>query len=150
MAEIVYVLSNPAMPGILKIGKTDKDNVELRMKELYTTSVPLPFDCVYACIVDSNEDVEKAMHETFEKQRVNPRREFFKLSANRAVKALKHYEVYDVTPGFRANLDANLLDDEKDARRKVRYKLQKADPQVAKAKDLHSTIKKSTDASAHC
>jgi hypothetical protein len=143
MAEIVYVLSNPAMPGILKIGKTDKDNVELRMKELYTTSVPLPFDCVYACIVDSNEDVEKTIHETFEKQRVNPRREFFKLSAKRAVKALKQYEVYDVTPGFRANLDAKLLDEEKEARWETRHKLEEEDPEVAKAKDLHSTVKKS-------
>jgi len=82
------------------------------------------------------------MHETFEKQRVNPRREFFKLSAKRAVKALKQYEVYDVTPGFRNNLDAELLDEEKDARRKARRKLEKDDPQVAKAKDLHSTVEK--------
>jgi hypothetical protein len=56
MSEIVYVLSNSAMPGLHKIGMTDKDDRTVRMKELYTTGVPLPFDCVYACILEDNAE----------------------------------------------------------------------------------------------
>lgn len=38
----VYVLSNPCMPGIVKIGKTTR-SVEDRANELYQTGVPEPF-----------------------------------------------------------------------------------------------------------
>ena len=53
MPNIVYVLTNPAMPGIVKIGMTDKLEVQPRMRDLYTTGVPLPFDCVIATEVVS-------------------------------------------------------------------------------------------------
>ena len=143
MSEIVYVLSNPAMPGLLKIGRTDKDDLSQRMKDLYATGVPLPFDCVYACVVNAkdNATVEKALHEKFAKHRVNPRREFFKVAASSVVRALKLYEEKDITADFRASFDSPLLDEEKDARRKVRRKLELKDPSVAKAKELHLTIR---------
>jgi hypothetical protein len=140
MPEIVYVLSNPAMPGILKIGMTDKGDVSERMSELYSTGVPLPFDCVYACIVDDNTAVEKAMHKKFARQRINPRREFFKLKPERVIKALKPYEIEDITPVFREDFDAPLTEAERGARRKVRTALEKADPSVAEAKELHRAI----------
>ena len=44
---IVYVLTNHAMPGMVKIGKTGRE-VETRLRDLYTTGVPLPFECAYA------------------------------------------------------------------------------------------------------
>ena len=43
MEGSVYVLTNPAMPNMVKIGKTTRD-VELRLADLYSTGVPLPFD----------------------------------------------------------------------------------------------------------
>lgn len=42
---VVYVLTNPIMPGIVKIGMTTRSNVNARMQELYGTGVPLPFTC---------------------------------------------------------------------------------------------------------
>ena len=41
---IVYVLSNRAMPGLVKIGMTTRHELDARLKELYTTGVPVPFD----------------------------------------------------------------------------------------------------------
>ncbi len=35
--EIVYVLTNPAMPGLTKIGKTRQEDVETRLGQLYTS-----------------------------------------------------------------------------------------------------------------
>ena len=44
---IVYVLTNPAIPGMVKIGKTSR-GMNARLNELYSTGVPLPFECAYA------------------------------------------------------------------------------------------------------
>lgn len=42
MAGIIYILVNSFMPDIFKIGRTER-NVEDRIKELDTTSMPAPF-----------------------------------------------------------------------------------------------------------
>ena len=55
MPNIVYALTNAAMPGIVKIGMTDRDDIRRRMSDLYTTGVPLPFDCVVAREIDGRE-----------------------------------------------------------------------------------------------
>ncbi len=52
---IVYLLTNPVMPGLVKIGMTAQEDIDKRMKELYTTGVPVPFECQYACKVDKND-----------------------------------------------------------------------------------------------
>jgi hypothetical protein len=130
------------MPGLYKIGMTDKDDLAVRMKELHTTGVPLPFDCVYACVVEDNAKTEKTMHAKFAKQRVNPRREFFKLKPFRIVEALKQFEIKDVTVGFREDFDSFFTDEEKSARWEARHALERINPDVAEAKDLHSSVKK--------
>ena len=61
---IVYVLTNPAMPCMVKIGKTGRE-VEARSNDLYTTYVPLPFECAYAARVAEMDKVEKAFHNAF-------------------------------------------------------------------------------------
>jgi hypothetical protein len=38
---IVYVLTNPAIPGMVKIGKTCR-GMAARLNELYSTGVPSP------------------------------------------------------------------------------------------------------------
>jgi hypothetical protein len=63
MPEIVYVLNNDAMPGMVKIGMTNGPNVTERMKDLYSTSgVPLPFRCAIAWELDGRtaREVESA------------------------------------------------------------------------------------------
>lgn len=48
--EIIYVLRNPAMPNYVKIGKTQ--DLQQRMKDLDNTSIPVPFECIYAALVE--------------------------------------------------------------------------------------------------
>lgn len=55
---IVYLLTNPCMPGLVKIGMTTQEDIDKRMRELYTTGVPVPFECQFACKVN-NKDCAK-------------------------------------------------------------------------------------------
>lgn len=57
MKGLVYLLTNPAMPGIVKIGLTTRGDMGQRLQELFTTGVPVPFDCVFACEVDNCAEV---------------------------------------------------------------------------------------------
>ncbi|MEO8513440.1 MAG: GIY-YIG nuclease family protein [Ignavibacteria bacterium] len=95
---IVYVLSNPAMPNLIKIGFTSNLDVKARMAQIYTSGVPLPFECVYAAKVTDHERVEKALHTAFGPDRINPKREFFEIEAEQAIAIIKLLEIEDVTP----------------------------------------------------
>jgi len=95
---IVYILTNPAIPSMIKIGMTTHEDVKMRMAQLYSTGVPLPFECVYAAKVSNFEKVEKALHIAFGPDRVNPKREFFEIDASQAIAIIKLMEIEDVTP----------------------------------------------------
>ena len=104
MAAIIYICTNEAMPGLIKIGKTIRDDVSFRIKELYqgVTSVPLPFECYYAADLeneDSLDKTERTIHEVFSEYRINDKREFFeKVPPNKIVALLKLLPHKDVTP----------------------------------------------------
>ena len=105
MAEgIVYVLTNPAMPGMVKIGRTTRA-MEARLSELYSTGVPLPFECSYAARVGDENKVEKAFHQAFGPYRINPKREFFSIEPEQAIALLELMAVEDVTPVVQAEAD---------------------------------------------
>ena len=74
---IVYILTNPAMKGLVKIGMTTREEVSIRMGELYSTGVPVPFECSFAGRVADVKAVERAFHIAFGPYRINPNREFF-------------------------------------------------------------------------
>ena len=93
---IVYVLTNLAMDGYVKIGRTD--NLEQRLRTLDSTSVPLPFRCLYAVEVDDDAEVEKFLHNTFADSRSRPRREFFEVDVQRVISAMKLTRGKNVTP----------------------------------------------------
>jgi len=98
MNEIIYILTNEAMPGYVKIGRTS-NNLEQRIKDLSAlTNIPLPFTCFYACTVKNAQFVEHHLHDAFYNNRVNPKREFFQIAPERVVSALKLAAVNEVTP----------------------------------------------------
>lgn len=104
--QIVYVLTNPAMPGLVKIGKTTQLEVEDRMKQLYGTGIPVPFDCAFACKVKDATEVEKALHFAFGNSRINPNREFFKIEPERVISILKLLKVDEITNQFEKQIES--------------------------------------------
>lgn len=98
MNEIIYILINEAMPGYVKIGRTST-NLEQRIRDLSaSTSVPIPFTCFYACTVKDAQFVEHQLHDAFDNNRINPKREFFQIAPERVVSALKLAEIENITP----------------------------------------------------
>jgi len=98
MHEIIYILTNEAMPGYVKIGKTN-NSLEQRIRDLSSsTSVPLPFTCFYACTVNNASFVEHQLHDAFDNNRINPKREFFQIAPERVVAALRLAQIEDITP----------------------------------------------------
>lgn len=102
---IVYVLINPAMPGLVKIGKTSRGEVQIRLNELYSTGVPVPFECAFAGRVKDETAVERAFHQAFGPYRINPKREFFQIEADQAIALLRLMTHEDVTPDIREEAD---------------------------------------------
>ena len=102
----VYILTNEAMPGLVKIGMTTTP-VESRMLGLDSTGVPLPFECYYAARVDDMAKVERALHEAFGDHRVRKSREFFRLDPYRAKVILELLATEDVTPRSEVVQDAS-------------------------------------------
>ena len=119
---IVYVLTNPVMPGLVKIGMTTRDNLDTRMKELYGTGVPVPFKCEYACKVKSSDcaKIEKALHVAFAPDRINANREFFKIRPEQAMAILELFNREDVTQEITEEMDNDLTTEDKSATEKVK------------------------------
>ncbi len=119
-SQIVYVLTNPSMPGLVKIGKTTQMEVEMRMKQLYGTGVPVPFDCAFACQVKDAAEVEKVLHFAFDNDRINPNREFFQIEPERVVAILKLLEVKDITGQFEQQIEADVTTADRQSAQKMK------------------------------
>ena len=119
---IVYLLTNPVMPGLVKIGMTAQKDIEKRMRELYTTGVPVPFECQFACKVKKGDcgKIEKALHTAFAPQRVNANREFFRIQVEQAKSILELFHHTDVTEEVSDEIENDLTDDDKAATKKAR------------------------------
>ena len=97
MPDFIYILTNEAMPGLIKIGRTSS-SVAQRMRELDGSGIPLPFQCYYAARVENALFVETRLHKSFGDFRVRANREFFRLDPFRAQSALELAALEDVTP----------------------------------------------------
>ena len=114
---IVYLLTNPVMPGLVKIGMTTQKEIEQRMKELYTTGVPLPFECQFACKVKKSDcaNIEKALHTAFGPQRINANREFFRINVEQAKAILELFHHEDITNDVSEEIENDLTPEDKAA-----------------------------------
>ena len=91
---VVYLLTNPAMPNLVKIGHTG-GTIEDRMRELSrATGVPVAFECFMAIEIPAEHiaSLEKALHQAFGDNRINSRREFFEISPDRPAAILRAFQ----------------------------------------------------------
>ncbi len=85
---IIYILKNPAFKDMVKIGITERD-INQRLRELNNTSVPLPFEVLYAAKVYDAKYVERLIHQLFHEDRVDSKREFFYTDPDKIIIAIK-------------------------------------------------------------
>lgn len=97
MQGYVYVLTNPAMPGLVKIGRSIHA-AGSRAKQLYRgdTGVPLPFDIYFEALFENCVEGELLVHEELQDYRINPDREFFRMEAWDARAAVLRVCAYEI------------------------------------------------------
>ena len=119
---IVYILTNPLMPELIKIGRTDGP-IEDRVRQLSSVpGVPLPFEVFLAVEVDDSVGWERALHDAFDDRRVNPRREFFRVSPDKPAAILRMANLRNVTPSHDiADSDEELQALDRERRRDVNF-----------------------------
>lgn len=93
-AGYVYVISNIGSfgEGVYKIGMTRRLTPNDRVRELGDASVPFPFDVHMMISAENAPQLENHLHRTFKKRqlnRVNPRKEFFRLDLQEIVEAVR-------------------------------------------------------------
>jgi hypothetical protein len=82
--EWVYILTNPAMEGMVKIGYTTNDPHTRAEQISRGTGVPMGYEVAWAYKCYKGERIEKEVHKYFKKQRVSPTREFFRVTLDEA------------------------------------------------------------------
>jgi hypothetical protein len=85
----VYILSNPTMPGFLKIGYTKKNPDERAKQISNATGVALPYKVEWAFHCYNGFELEQEIHHKLENFRVNSNREFFQISLDEAKISVK-------------------------------------------------------------
>ena len=90
-AGYVYILTNKCLKGMVKIGMTSRP-VDTRSKELFNTSLPMPFDEFASLKTSKFVEVEDLVHRILTKltrKRVNESREFYKIKPSEALEILE-------------------------------------------------------------
>jgi hypothetical protein len=92
----IYCFSNPSMPGILKVGMTER-TPKIRLDEANASDTwrpPTPYKIELAKKVYNASGKEKTLHILLEQYtyRIHPRREFFRVSSE---EVLKFFDLID-------------------------------------------------------
>jgi hypothetical protein len=99
---IVYILTNPCLDGWIKIGKSDKDDIQDRLTELNSPSnIPLSFRAYAIYRVENSLSVEQGIQKIIDTININLRaievldngfarkREFYKMPPEQAYEVFK-------------------------------------------------------------
>ncbi len=85
----VYILTNPAMPGLVKIGMTGRTPSQRIAELTRATGIPSPFELAWSAPVSDCAHVEAAVHRMLADRRVSAGREFFRADAALARRAIE-------------------------------------------------------------
>jgi len=112
----VYVLINPSLAGMVKIGRTSRSPEE-RAKELsQSTGTPTPFIVVYKTYFTDCVKAESYVHSILEEQghRVSNNREFFSITTEEAINAVIAAGAADKNSTIESDLQINTENNEED------------------------------------
>jgi hypothetical protein len=88
LAGFLYLLVNPSMGDLVKVGKT-KRNPKDRAKELgAVTGIPTPFILVFDVSVEDCDRAERYVHQRLAEYRVSSNREFFRVEPSLAIRIM--------------------------------------------------------------
>jgi len=122
MGEIVYILTNEAMPGLVKIGRTTGELAK-RVRDLYQTGVPLPFELFYACEVLNSAITESKLHDAFGDHRLSKGREFFRIAPERVRAAMSLAAIKEIKLGDEIFETTEEKSEVESAKRRARFRL---------------------------
>ena len=89
-AGFIYILTNPSMPDLVKVGMTVK-TPNLRAIELSSTGVPSPFELEYYAFFYDMALAEKLVHQKLNSCRHN--KEFFRTEVTIAIDAIENTDL---------------------------------------------------------
>ena len=88
--QYVYIMVNPSMPQMLKVGYTKNDPEERAIQLSKSTGVPMPFEVIYTYSCFNGERIEKEVHKILKQKRVRGEREFFYATLEEVKQAIKN------------------------------------------------------------
>lgn len=98
----VYIITNEAMPGLVKVGYTTTSPKQ-RASELYNTGCPSKYDVEYAIEVDDCELLEKKMHHHLKKFNIG--KEWFKIDKLEAIHELLYINKGKIFRAIKNNIE---------------------------------------------
>lgn len=104
MNGFVYVLSNPSLPDLVKVGRSTEHPTKQRIKQLSSTGVPTPFELEYCCRVDNCVVAEREAHVRLRNK--HWKKEFFRCSPAEAIAVIETMGVAILEREIRAEIEA--------------------------------------------
>jgi len=85
----IYIMSNPSMPDLLKIGYTGRTVIKRKEELDKHSAIPTPFIIEYVYQYYGGEDFERLIHRELSEYRESNDREFFRMDLNVAIETIK-------------------------------------------------------------
>ena len=87
MSGWVYIVTNEAIPGLVKVGYTTRSDLKLRLQEFNRAELPYPYEEAYALWVEEPRLIEQRVHQALATHREN--KEWFRCSVEHAKKTIQ-------------------------------------------------------------